>query len=102
MPVLQKPKPNTGMNACTTSNSALLRGTAAVVRHGRPVLNRLHFNSDGGEGADGRFAAGAGSADAHFDGAQSIFFCFVGGSKRGLLGGEGSALARSAEAQRSG
>src|SRR5215813_12581190 len=39
------------------SNSASLRRSTTIVRNWGDILNGLHFNSRGSQGADGRFAA---------------------------------------------
>src|SRR5580658_4238217 len=84
------------------SNSPALGRPAAVMRDRRAILNRFHFNADRGQGAHGGLAAGTGTAHSNLHAPYPIFLGFVGRGQRSLLGGEGSSLARSAEAQRPG
>src|SRR5208282_1867936 len=79
-------------------HSSSLRRTAAVVRDRRDVANRAHFNAGRGQRTDGRLAAGTGTADAHIHAADTMIAGHVRSIRRGLLGGEGRALARSTEA----
>src|SRR5579862_3735659 len=44
---------------------------ASVVGDGGAVLDRAHFETSRGQGANGRLAAGAGAADTHVDDAQA-------------------------------
>ena len=55
-----------------SSDAALLGRTAAVVRHGGDVADDRHFQADGLERADSRFAAGAGAFDADFDFLEAV------------------------------
>src|SRR5258708_34234141 len=71
------------------------------MRNGRDVLDVSNFDAGAGERADGRFAAGARTGDSNFNGPQARFLRLVGGRQRGLLGGERSTFARTAEAERS-
>src|SRR5277367_2024800 len=58
------------------------------------------INTRRSQGADGGLTAGAGTADTHFHAAHSVIARHAGGIRRGLLRREGSALARSAETER--
>src|SRR5450759_2964631 len=66
----------------------------------RDVLDQKHIHARRGQGADGGLTSGTGAADAHFQRTDAMFARLVGGVHRGLLGGEGSALALPAEAER--
>jgi hypothetical protein len=55
------------IKSAIASDAAALGWTAAVVRHRRNVADAANFDAGGGEGADGRLAAGAGTGDAHID-----------------------------------
>src|SRR5260370_11159619 len=81
-------------------HSALFGRTAPVVRDGRHILDGADFNTGGAHRANRRLAARTGAGHAHFHHAQSAFIGLVGRRHGRLLGGEGSALARPAEAQR--
>src|SRR5882724_2923311 len=70
------------------------------MRHRRHVLDGANFDTGSGQGADSGLASGAGARDANFDRAQTVLSRQVGGAHRGLLRREGSAFARSAEAER--
>src|SRR5204862_245692 len=48
-------------------HSPPLRRTASVVRDGRHVADRFHFDTDRLERADRRLAAGPGALDAHVE-----------------------------------
>src|SRR5579872_2378904 len=75
---------------------------ASVVRNGSDVANVTHFQSGGGESANGGLATGARARDAHFKSAHAVLARHVGGVHGRLLRGKGRALARSAEAERAG
>src|SRR5436853_4869606 len=91
-----------GTKQKTKSNAPALRRTAAVMGNWRHVLNGPDFNARGGQRADGRLAAGAGAVHPHFQRPHAMFAGLVGSIHGCLLGGKGSAFARSAEAQRTG
>src|SRR5450755_2579337 len=80
-------------------DAALFGRPAPIMRNGSDVLDLADFDARGGKRAHGRLAAGTGTADPNFDRAQTAFGGTVGSRHSGLLGGEGSALAGSAEAQ---
>src|SRR5207302_6956181 len=88
------------MTTQTNLHSTTLGRTAAIVRHGRHVLDGANFDPSSGQGADSGLASGAGARDANFHRAQPMLARQVGGAHGGLLSGEGSAFARSAEAER--
>src|ERR1700678_1712650 len=88
-------------NVSTKSNSAAFWRTAAVVRNRRDVANGAHFNSRGTQRSHRRLAAGTGAADADIHAADAVIARQVGGVRGGLLRGEGRALTRSAESERS-
>src|SRR5262249_43870210 len=99
VPSTQYPVVVRAFGATKSLNSATLRRAAAVVRHGRDVADALDLDAGGAEGAGGGLPSGTRATDAHFYRAQSVLARHVGRVHRGLLRGEGSALARSAEAE---
>ena len=70
---------NNRLIATTFLYSSPLRRTATVVRNGSGVLNVANFDASRGQGANRRFAAGTGTADAHFDAAHTVIARHVGG-----------------------
>src|SRR5512137_915902 len=78
-------------------DTALLAGTAAIVRDGRNILNGGDFQADGLEGADSRLATGARALHSDLDFAHTVRHCLARGVLSDLLGGVGSALARALE-----
>src|SRR5258706_2240727 len=82
-------------------DSSPLRRTASVVRDGRHIANRPHFNARRGQSSHRRLAAGTGTAHADVHTAYSMIARHAGSVRRRLLRGERRALARSAKAQRS-
>src|SRR5687768_7551652 len=84
------------------SNSATLRGTAAVVGNRRDVADRLHLDANRLQRADRRLAAGPRSLHAHLYGPQPIRLGRIAGIHRGLRRGEWRSLARALEADAAG
>src|SRR5271156_6832066 len=88
--------------ACTKSDAAALRRTATVVRHRRNVADAAHLDAGGGESADRRLAARAGTGDAHIDRTDTMVAGCVGCTDGGLLRGKRGSLTGAAEAKRTG
>src|ERR1019366_6667590 len=82
-------------------NSSTLGRTAAIMRNGRHVLDIPHFQTGGGESANGRLTSGSRPLHSHFHTAHAVVAGSIGHAHRGLLGGKGRALARTLEAHRS-
>src|SRR5579871_262688 len=76
--------------------------TAAVVRNRRKVFDGTDFDPGGSQRANRRFASRPRPADPHVDRADAVVARHVGRVHRRLLRGEGSALPRPAEAERTG
>src|ERR1700733_14961016 len=74
--------------------------TATIVRNGRDVTDGADVESRCSQGADRRLTAGARTTYPHINRPQTMGPRLVGGVHRGLLGGKGSALARSTKAER--
>src|SRR5262245_45037690 len=72
--------------------------SATVVGDGGHVPDGLDLHPRGLQGADGRLAAAARALDPDVQGPQAVVLGGRGGGTGGLLGGEGSALARALEA----
>ena len=68
------------------------------MRNGGDVLDARDADAESVESADGRFAAGAGAHDAHFDVLQTEFLSNLAGVFGGHLSGKGRALAGALEA----
>src|SRR5271166_5864210 len=81
-------------------HSAPFRRPATVVRNRGRVLDGPHFDSRGGEGADGRFAARSGTAHPHVYAAHPMIASHAGGIRRGLLRGKRRPFTRAAKAER--
>ena len=83
-------------------DAAALRGTAAVVRDGRDVLDHGDLQAHSLQGADGSFTTLAGALDKDLDGLETMLHS--GGSSRlsGALRGEGSGLLAAAETETTG
>src|ERR1051326_7893239 len=73
--------------------AALLARTAAVVRNGGNVFNGCDFESDGLQGANGRFTAGTGAFDSNFNFFHAVAHRLPGRILRDLLGSVSRALA---------
>src|SRR5437764_12356255 len=74
-----------------------LRGSAAVVRDGRHVLDHRYFQADGLQRTDGRLAAGAGALHEYVHAAQPMLHRLAGRVLRRDLRRERSALLRAFE-----
>jgi hypothetical protein len=72
------------------------------MRNRRHIPDGADVDASGGQSAHGGFAAGTGTAHPHFHGSETAFGSLVGRRHGRLLRGERSALARAAEAQRTG
>src|SRR5262245_28742459 len=86
-----------GLGGHGVLDTATLRRPAAVVRNRRDVANRFHFQADGLQGANRRFAAGAGALDANVERAHADGLRRVAGVERRLRRRERRALARALE-----
>src|SRR6266852_2100053 len=75
-----------------------LRWAAAVMRDGRDVRDRRHFETRRLKGADGGLAAGSRSLNEDLDLLEAVLHRAAGRRFGGDLGGKGRALARSLEA----
>src|SRR5271157_4774407 len=80
--------------------SALLRRTAAVVRHGRHILDRANLDARRRKRAHRRFPPRSRTAHPHLHRPQSALASLVGRRQRRLLRGERRPLPRPTEAQR--
>src|SRR5436190_14711476 len=83
-------------------HAALLTRAAAIVRDRRDILDGADFQSDGLQGANGRFTARTRTLDAHFDFAHAVRHGLACSVLSDLLSGERSALARTLEAHTAG
>ncbi|MPM91761.1 hypothetical protein SDC9_138895 [bioreactor metagenome] len=70
------------------------------MRDGRHVLDEVHIQPCGLQGADGRFTAGTGAFYVHFNGLEAMLHRAAGGGFRCHLGCERSGLLGSAEPER--
>src|SRR5688572_16151454 len=72
------------------------------MRHRGAIFDGGDFQPDTLKGADGGFAAGAGTLHADFDFAHTVGHCLAGGILGDLLGGKSGALARTLETHATG
>src|SRR3954453_16837932 len=71
---------------------ALLRRTAAVMRHRRDVLDGAHIEARGGQSAHRRLASRARPAHLHVHAAHAVIARLIGGVRGRLLRGKRRAL----------
>src|SRR5258708_24308808 len=90
------------VGATGTLHPAPFRRPASVVRNGRCVLNRAHFQAGGTERADGGLASRARTVHLHVKRAHTVIARLIGGVSCVLLRIQCPALSRSAEAERTG
>src|SRR5204862_6829679 len=82
-------------------NACALGRAATVVRHRRGIADTSHFDAYAAKSADCGFTACAGARDANINHAHAgVVLCLGSGGETCPLSGEGSALTRAAESER--